>query len=412
MEPTPKRARLRADWDEEEVLRGSMQAYDPDEPLLNFSPGPGALPPSVLKEMQAEMLNFRGTGLSIMCMSHRSPEFGAVFDETMATLRSLMRLPESHALLFAHGGGHGQFAAVPLNLCAAGKQCRADYIVTGRWSQKAATEASKYVTVNYATKCPDSRLPPRRSWKLDSGASYRYLCSNETVEGLEFHEMPAFDDGVPLVVDMSSDIATKVIDWSRVAVAFACVPKNLGHAGLTVVMVRKDLLAEREAQPITPGVLDWRTTIASGGMWNTPATYNIYSTGKVAAFIEAQGGLDAAAEATGRKAAAIYAAIDESGGFYGSPVEQRADRSRCNLPFDVCGGDEAATNAFLIAAHKRNIVGLRVLTPFGVGQYLRASVYTGTSVESAEALAAFMRSFAKFYCEERARIGSPQESLA
>ena len=237
------------------ALKGSIRPFNPSLPLANFSPGPAPMPAAVMRQVQAELLDAGGTGLSVMEMSHRSPEFGAVFADTVAVLRRVMELPSSHELLFAHGGGHGQMAAVPLNLCAAGKQCTADYVVNGTWSRRAADEAAKYVTVRHAATSDGTRLPPRDEWDLDPHASYRYICSNETVAGAEFWEMPAFDDDVPLVVDMSSDICSKRVDWARVGVAFACAPKNIGIAGLTVVVVRRSLLESGEAQPICPGVV-------------------------------------------------------------------------------------------------------------------------------------------------------------
>jgi len=304
-------------------------------------------------------------------------------------------VPETHAILFMHGGGHGQFAAVPLNLAGAGKEgCSADYIVNGTWGRRAAEEARKYVTVRLAAESDGSRLPPQSEWDLDPNASYRYICSNETVNGLEFHSMPAFDDGVPLVVDMSSDIATKRIDWARVGVAFACAPKNIGHAGLTLVVVRKDLLMGRVAQLQCPGVLTWRLSHDSGAMWNTPATFNVFTTCKVFHWMVRQGGIDEMELRANTKSAAFYAAIDESDGFYSTPCTHAPDRSRVNVPFNVCGGDPAATDAFLHAAYERNMVGFRTKTPFGTGAWLRASFYTGSTVEQAIELAAFLHAFA------------------
>ena len=279
-----------------------------------------------------------------MCYSHRSPNFGKIFEESKNALRKLMMLPPNFEILFTHGGGHGQFAAVPLNLSKASDF--AEYVDTGTWSKRAADEARKYISVNIVAKS---------GGKVSSKASYRYICSNETVNGVEFREMPKFDDDVPLVVDMSSDIASKVIDWTRVGVAFACAPKNIGHAGLTVVLVRRDLL-DRTAQKICPGVLNWRTLYDSGGMYNTPPTFNIYTTKLVAEYILGQGGLHDSEKAAIRKARAIYDAIDESDGFYETRVTRREERSRMNIPFRVRGGKEH-TNTFLREAYNRNMVG-------------------------------------------------------
>jgi len=351
-----------------------------------------------------------------MCLSHRSPEFAAIFSNTVAVLKRVLRVPNTHEVIFTHGGGHGQFAAVPLNLCAAGKEARADYIITGVWSQRAAAEASRYVTVRTAAETDShGQLPSQSKWDLDPNASYRYICSNETIEGTEFHSLPSFDDNVPLVVDMSSDIASKPIDWTRVGVAFACAPKNIGHAGLTVVVCRRSLLVERAAQCICPGVLNWRTNIESGGMWNTPPTFNIYTTGKVLSWIEAEGGLDEMRSRAIHKAGAIYAAIDQSSGFYATPCATAARRSRMNVPFNVCRGDSKATEAFLRAAYELNMVGFRTNTPFGFGKWLRASLYTGTSVDQVEALAAFMLRFAEewlAHCREAEAVGKHSRSCS
>ena len=360
--------------------------------------GPAPLPAAVIREVQDEILDYGGLGVGIMSLSHRSPEFGVVFDDAIAALRRVLEIPATHEVLFAHGGGHGQFAAVPLNLCEAGKEgSTADYIVGGTWAKRAAAEAAKYTTVRIAAESAGDRLPPREEWALDPTASYRYICSNETVNGLEYHALPTFDDGVPLVVDMSSDIGSKKIDWSAVGAAFACAPKNIGHAGLTVVVVDRALMLGRQPQELCPGVLSWRTNFESGGMWNTPPTFNIYTTGKVMLWLEAQGGLGAAEALASAKASAFYAAIDGSGGFYATPVpsERSAERSRMNAPFNVAGGDEAATTAFLRAAYEANMVGFRTNTPFGYGDWLRASFYTGTPLEHVHKLVGFMRDFAE-----------------
>ena len=178
------------------ALTGAICPFDPSMPLANFSPGPAPMPDAVMRSIQAELLDVGGTGVSILSVSHRSPEFGAVYHDAVAALRRVLKLPATHEILFAHGGGHGQFAAVPLNLCPAGKECTADYILNGTWSRRAADEAAKFVTVRTAAESDDTRLPPRDEWDLDARASYRYICSNETVGGTEFWELPVFEDGV------------------------------------------------------------------------------------------------------------------------------------------------------------------------------------------------------------------------
>ena len=238
---------------EHPALCGGLSACDPTKPLSNFSPGPCPLPPAVMSEIQAELLSYNGTGCSVMELSHRSPEYRSIHEDALAVLRRVMKLPETHELLFTHGGGHGQFAAVPLNLCPSGKAASADYIVGGDWARKAAAEAAKFVTVRIAAENDGSRLPVRAAWDLDPAAAYRYICSNETIKGTEYRELPAFDDDVPLVVDMSSDICSKAVDWARVGVAFACTPKNIGHAGLTIVVVNKALLESTSVAAACPG---------------------------------------------------------------------------------------------------------------------------------------------------------------
>ena len=385
----------------EAALDGAISAFDTSKPVANFSPGPAPMPNSVMDEIQKEMLDYRGTGISVLSMSHRSPEFGAIIDDCRSVLRRVLRLPESHEILFTHGGGHGQFAAVPLNLCPGGpNESSADYFVHGSWGRRAAAEAAKYTTVRIAAETDGKTLPPRSSWDLNPNASYRYICSNETVDGNEYHTLPAFDDNVPLVVDMSSDICSKPIDWNRVGAAFACAPKNIGHAGLTVVVVRKDLLISRQAQPTCPGVLNWKINHESGAMWNTPPTFNVYTTGKVLHYIEDEGGLDAMERRAKIKSGAFYSCIEKSNGFYDTPLTNPAERSRMNAPFCVLDGDVAATNAFLIAAYEKNMVGFRTKTPFSMGKWLRASFYTGTTVEQAEALVSFMKDFAATYQKE------------
>eukprot|EP00937_MAST-01D_sp_MAST-1D-sp2_P000008 g8.t1 len=396
----------------ESILAGSLRAANPSAPLLNFSPGPTSLPPPVMREAQRELLDFEGSGLGVMELSHRSPEFLGILANTQALLRRVLAVPENFTVLFTHGGGHGQMAAVPLNLCGSGKSRRADYIVSGTWSQRAATEAAKYADVRVLSDSgPEGYDRISQDWQQQQqqqqqqqeqgqSSAYTWVCSNETVNGLELHRLGALARSLPpsagpLVVDASSDIASKPVDWGHVGALFACTPKNLGHPGLTMVFVRDDLLpAEGGAQPGCPGVLDWGITARSDCLWNTPATFNIYTTGLVLAWIEREGGVAEMERRAIAKAAAVYGAIDGSGGVFTTPAAVPAQRSRQNVPFDVCGGDAAATERFLLGAHARNMVGLRTNTPFGFGTHLRASLYTAVEVTHAEALAAYMAEFA------------------
>jgi len=373
---------------------GTVRAADPSRELLNFGPGPAPMPAEVLHSVQAELLDYEGTGLSVLSMSHRAPEFSAILADSEAVLRRVLQLPPEFELLFMHGGGHGQFAAVPLNLCVS-SECSADYIITGSWSKRAATEAAKYAKVNVVVEGTGDCLPPLSDWKLEATSRYVYICSNETVNGLEFHSLPECPPGVPLVVDMSSDICSKRIDWSRVGVAFACTPKNIGHSGLTIVAIRRDLLEQRRAQDICPGILNWQVILESENVWNTPPTFNIYTTGKVCHWIEQQGGIEEMERRAVRKSELLYNLIDQSGGFYSTPCMVKGDRSRMNVPFMVKGGDSETTDRFLREAYSSNIVGLLTKTPFGYGKCLRASLYNHLSVAHTETLVAFMATFAE-----------------
>jgi phosphoserine aminotransferase len=406
----------------ESILAGSLRAANPGAPLLNFSPGPTSLPPAVMREVQAELLDFEGCGLGVMELSHRSPEFLAILARARASLRRVLNVPENFSILFTHGGGHGQMAAVPLNLCGGGGGggggvSRASYIVSGTWSQRAAAEARKYADVCVLSDTGASGFD-RISFEWEQGgegeqegrpSAYTWVCSNETVNGLELHRLGDLARALPagsgpLVVDASSDIGTKPVDWEHVGVLFACAPKNLGHPGLTMVIVRDDLLpGEGAAQAQCPGVLDWGIAARSDCLWNTPATFNIYTTGLVLEWVERQGGVAEMERRAVTKADAVYGAIDQSGGVFSTPASEHAQRSRQNVPFDVCGGDAAATERFLLGAHARNMVGLRTNTPFGFGAHLRASLYTAVEVQHAQALAAYM---AEFAVSESERQGS------
>eukprot|EP01051_Picozoa_sp_SAG22_P006691 SAG22_NODE_445_length_10447_cov_4.063104_9_plen_432_part_00 len=378
---------------------GTVARADPSLPLRNFGPGPAPMPAPVLQQIQEELLDWRGTGISVLSMSHRSPEFGDILAESSGALREALELPGEFELIFAQGGGHGQFAAVPLNLCAG--EAAAHYLVTGSWSARAAAEAE-----NHLGNVTVERLEPGTSCAaaepdVPEGAAYVYVCSNETVNGVAWHGLPDVPDHVPLVVDMSSDFGARQVEWGKVGVAFACTPKNLGHAGLTVVAVRKDLLAGREPRPSCPGALNWRLAAESDSTWQTPPTFNIYTSGLVAAFITREGGVPEMASRCEAKAKRLYDLIDDSGGFYISPVADKACRSHVNVPFRLRVAD---SENFLRAAWRSNIVGLYTETPFSGGGgggggggseelMFRASVYNHVTEEDVEVLAAFMEKF-------------------
>jgi len=377
---------------------------------LNFSPGPTCLPDQVMSEIQRQC--FSPDRLSSMYLSHRSPEFGSIIEHAVLLMRQVMEIPPNYEVLFTHGGGHGQFAAVPLNLCPTGKE-KATYILNGTWSERAAAEAKKYcspITISSKnedgtyTSTPNLDLTDNNDnsaneIEIDPESRYVYMCSNETVNGIELHRLPNLKSrgiDAPLVVDASSDFTTKPIAWEEcnVGILYACASKNIGHPGVTVCIVRKDLLGN--PSPICPGVLDYTVNSKAGNLWNTAATFNIEVVGIMMDWIVSNGGVAAMEGLSVRKSALLYDLIDSSGGFFSTPLvsdEQKAIRSRMNVPFDINGGDEEMTNKFLKEAWERGIVGLRTLTPFGVGRFLRASLYHGVSLESTEVLVDFMKEF-------------------
>lgn len=361
--------------------------------LLNFSPGPTSLAAEVEAGVKAL---FDAERMCSMYLSHRSPEFVDILDSAVQRCREMMGIPEQYEILFMHGGGHGQFAAVPLNLCPTGDE-KATYLVNGTWSKRALTEASKYCRpIVVSSENPDGTFTHNPSFDhLDAESKYVYLCSNETVNGIEMHQLPKLGIKAPLVVDASSDFSTKPIDWvgCNVGVLYACASKNLGHPGVTLCVIRKDLLGA--PSKLCPGVLCYTTNARERNLWNTIATFNVEVVNIYLQWVIAQGGVREMERRSMEKSAMVYDLIDSSEGFYGTPISDTSIRSRMNVPFDVAGGDEKATRDFLVQGWERGIVGLRTLTPFGVGKYLRASLYNGVSVDQAEVLVSFMAGFMK-----------------
>jgi phosphoserine aminotransferase len=380
------------------ALLGSLTTTN--DRVLNFSPGPTSLPEPVEKAI-AEI--FTKPGLTSLATSHRAPEFIELLKKTITLTRKVMNIPQEYEVLFTHGGGHGQFAAVPLNLCPNTTDV-ATYVINGTWSSRGAEEASRYCHVKRIDSADPYTgkyisFPELTEENIDPDSKFIYLCSNETVNGIELYRLPELPESrkhIPLVVDASSDFSTKPIDWlgSNIGVLFACASKNIGHPGLTLTVVRKDLLGTGKASPLCPGVFNYTTNSEAGNLWNTPATFNIEVVGLVMAWLEQQGGIDACESRSITKAKAIYDAIEASNGFYGTPVTNKALRSRMNVPFNIKGGNEALTDTFLIEAWEQGMVGLRTLTPFGVGDYLRASLYNGVTEADANTLASFMKNFA------------------
>jgi phosphoserine aminotransferase len=352
--------------------------------VFNFSAGPAALPESVLRQAAEEMLDWHGSGMSVMEMSHRGKEFIAIHAEAEALLRKLLAVPANYKVLFMQGGAIGENAIVPMNMLRG--KAAADYIDTGEWSKKSIKEAGKYCQVNVAASAKDggyTSIPPRDGWKLDRNAAYVHICGNETIGGVEYHWTPDVGD-VPLVADMSSNILSRPVDVSKFGLIYGGAQKNIGPAGLTIVIVREDLIGQ--ALPITPSAFDYKQQADNDSMLNTPPTYAIYIAGLVFKWIEAQGGLKAMEAHNRAKAALLYDYLDATS-FYSSPVA-RADRSLMNVPFKL--KDEALDAAFLKGAEALHMLQLKGHRSVGG---MRASIYNAMPVEGVKALVAYMQEF-------------------
>lgn len=350
----------------------------------NFSAGPAALPDEVLERVRDEMLDWHGSGMSVMEMSHRGPEFMHIAEKAERDLRELLDVPDGYKVLFLQGGATGQFSAVPMNLLRGRR--KADYINTGNWSKKAIGEAQRYAEVNVAASGESEQftvIPPREQWQLDPDAAYVHFTPNETIQGVEFHEVPDVGD-VPLVADMSSTILSRPIDVSSYDVIYAGAQKNIGPAGLTVVIVRESLMGE--AAPETPAILDWEQNAKADSMMNTPPTFAWYVAGLVFEWLKEQGGLAGIAERNRRKAEKLYAAIDASD-FYRNPVAPQA-RSRMNVPFILADSDLDKT--FLDEADK---AGLKTLKGHRSVGGMRASLYNAVPERAVDDLIDFMTDF-------------------
>ncbi|MEJ2344420.1 MAG: 3-phosphoserine/phosphohydroxythreonine transaminase [Gammaproteobacteria bacterium] len=352
--------------------------------VYNFSPGPAMLPAEVLSLAQEELLDWGNSGMSIMEVSHRGKEFMSVAEKTEATLRRLLELPENYKVLFLQGGATSQFAMVPMNLLRG--KASADYINTGSWSKKAIAEARRYAEVRVAASTEAdkfTRVPAEDELDLNPDAAYVHYTPNETIGGVEFPYVP--DTGsVPLVADMSSTILSRPLDMSRFGVVYAGAQKNIGPAGLTVVIVREDLLGE--ALAYTPTMFDYKVHADAGSMYNTPPTFSVYLAGLVFEWLEDKGGLSAMAEINRRKAEKLYAAIDGSG-FYSNPVSPES-RSWMNVPFVLANPELDA--AFLAQAAENGLVTLKGHRSVGG---MRASIYNAMPEAGVDALVEFMADF-------------------
>jgi len=354
--------------------------------VYNFSAGPATVPQAVLERARDEMLDWNGSGMSVMEMSHRGKEYMSIAAQAEADLRELMAIPDNYKVLFLQGGASSQFSAVPMNLLRG--KTTADYINTGAWSKKAIAEAKRFCDVNIAASTEDNNFmstPAQADLNLNSDAAYMHFTPNETIGGVEFPYLPETGD-VPIVADMSSTILSRPIDVSKYGVIYAGAQKNIGPAGLTVAIVRDDLIGN--AMDGTPAMLDYKNHADNDSMYNTPATYSWYLAGLVFDWLKNNGGIAAMAEINERKASALYAAIDGSD-FYANPVEVQS-RSWMNVPFTLA--DSELDSVFLEEAKQNGLVTLKGHRSVGG---MRASIYNAMPEEGVNSLISFMAEFEK-----------------
>ena len=351
----------------------------------NFCAGPAALPVAVLERAQADLLNWQGAGSSVMELSHRSAEFVGIAERAEASLRRLMNIGDDYAVLFQQGGASQQFASVPLNL--SGAEDTVDQVVTGQWSKKALAEGRRLTQVNVASSSESSNfttIEAASDWRTSPRAAYLHYCPNETIGGLEFSFVPQSDS--PLVADMSSTILSRPVDVSQFGVIYAGAQKNIGPAGLCIVIVKRELLGR--AREDIPAMLNWKTAADNDSMYNTPPTFGIYLSGLVFEWIESLGGLDVMHELNQRKAERLYGLIDASD-FYANPVDPQF-RSLMNVPFTLA--DAALDKLFLKQAEEARLLNLKGHRSVGG---MRASIYNAVEQASVDALCEFMHRFEK-----------------
>ncbi|UXY14405.1 3-phosphoserine/phosphohydroxythreonine transaminase [Chitiniphilus purpureus] len=353
--------------------------------VYNFSSGPAVLPREVMLAAQAELTDWHGTGMSVMEMSHRGREFTQIITEAEADLRKLLALPSDYTVLFMQGGAHFHFAMVPLNLAQEGDTV--DYVDTGHWSRIAIKEARRYANVHVVASGEAGRftsIPDEAQWQHSSKAAYLHYCSNETIGGVEFPFVP--QSQAPLVCDMSSNILSQPLDVSRFGLIYAGAQKNIGPSGLTLAIVRDDLLGR--ARAATPTMLDYQVHAAADSLYNTPPTFAIYVAGLVFKWLLEQGGLAGIAQRNIEKAALLYETLDASG-FYHCPVD-RPYRSRMNVPFRLT--EDRLDDAFLEGAKARGLLQLKGHRSVGG---MRASIYNAMPLEGVKALCDYLREFEK-----------------
>lgn len=355
--------------------------------IYNFCAGPAMLPTAVMAKAQEEFINWNNTGSSVMELSHRSDVYMTMAAQAEADLRDLMAIPNNYKVLFCHGGGRGQFSAVPLNLLPQGKS--ADYIVNGSWSKAAAVEAKNFGNINVVNireeHDGETSLIPANKWPLNNDAAYVHYCPNETVDGIEINDIPD-THGIPLVADMSSTILSHEIDVTKFGLIYAGAQKNIGPSGLTIVIVREDLLGK--AQQATPCIMNYQISANNDSMYNTPPTYAWYLAGLVFQWLKNLGGVKAIEKANQAKAELLYKAID-SNDFYQNHIEQQY-RSKMNIPFWL--KDESLNGKFLAQAEQQ---GLMALKGHRIVGGMRASIYNAMPIEGIQALVDFMANFAK-----------------
>ena len=353
----------------------------------NFSAGPAAIPEAVLQQAQAELLDFQGTGMSVMEMSHRGKVFMEVAAEAENDFRELLAIPGNYKILFLQGGGKGEFSLVPMNLLRG--KTTADYVNSGHWSAGAIKEARKYCEPSVIASSEDKNftyVPKQNVWRPNKDAAFRHICSNETIHGVEYFRTPEIADDVPLVADTSSHIMSRPMDVSKYGCIYGGAQKNIGPSGLTFVVVREDLLGG--AHPMTPSVFDYTQQAANQWMLNTPPTFAVYLAGLTFKWLKNQGGLAGIEQQNIAKAALLYGGIDGSDGFYRNDVA-RDDRSRMNVPFFL--RDEALNAAFLAEATTAGLAGLKGHKAIGG---MRASLYNAMPLAGVKSLTDFMRDFA------------------
>ena len=352
---------------------------------FNFSAGPATLPEAVLRQAQAEMLEWRDAGASIVEISHRGPEFMQVAAEAEADLRKLLSVPDDYAVLFLQGGATAQQALIPLNFAAPGQP--ADYVITGHWGKTALKQAKPYVATHVAASSEADgfrNIPTRETWQLSADSAYVHITANETIHGVEFRDVPDTGD-VPVFADFSSSIASEPVDLRKFGLVYGGAQKNLGPVGISFVIVRRELL-ERAGQP-RADIFDYRSHLKGESMLNTPPTWNWYMLGLTVKWMLEQGGVEEFARRNARKAALLYATIDGSGGYYRNDVAP-AVRSRMNVPFFL--HDEALDKPFLAESKAAGLIALKGHRALGG---MRASIYNALPEEGVEALAGFMRDF-------------------